>query len=83
MRRLDIYSPLPPDVLEKYDIVNVRLFICAVRDNEPLPVLKNLLKMLSESPLLVQRFQTGSKSRLLACIRLTGHNRAGRISPMV
>ena len=62
MRRLDIYSPLPPDVLEKYDIVNVRLFICAVRDNEPLPVLKNLLKMLSQSPSLVRGFRPVPKA---------------------
>ena len=34
-------------------MVTVRLFIYVVRHNEPLPVLKNFLKMLSQSPSLV------------------------------
>lgn len=53
IRRLDIYSPLPADLVEKYDIINVRLFICVVRDNDPVPVLNNILKMLSQSLALV------------------------------
>lgn len=49
IRKLDIYKPLPEELVGKYDIVHVRLFICVIKDNDPVPVLTNLLKMLSES----------------------------------
>lgn len=40
LRRLDVYSPLPADLAEKCDIssINVRLFICVLRDKNPIPV---------------------------------------------
>ena len=44
LRKVDVYSPLPADLVEEYDMVNVRLFTCVARDNEPLPVLKHLLR---------------------------------------
>lgn len=48
VRKLDILKPLPEELLGQYDIVHVRLFICVIRDDDPVPVLTNLLKMLSE-----------------------------------
>ena len=57
-------------MIEKYDIVNVRLFLCVVRNNEPLPVLKNLVKMLSSSPLLLAQWPWTCSSSFLACVRL-------------
>ncbi len=53
VRRLDIYLPLPEALVEKYDIVNVRLFVSVERDNDPVPILKNLLKILSQSLSLI------------------------------
>lgn len=47
IRKLDIFEPLPEELVGKYDIVHVRLFLCVVRNDDLVPVLTNLLKMLS------------------------------------
>ena len=80
IRKFDIYSALPADLVEKYDIVNVRLFLCVVRNNDPLPVLKNLLKMLSQFSLLAQWPDPSQKA---VPRPLNIRNRAWRISSMV
>lgn len=46
---LDIYEPLPDKYVEKFDVVHLRLICAAIRDGDPLPILRNLLKMLSTS----------------------------------
>lgn len=47
IRKLDILKLLPDELVGQYDIVNVRLFLCVIRNDDPVPVLTNLLKMLS------------------------------------
>ncbi len=44
----DVLSEPPPSLLQKYDIVHVQLFITILRDGNPVPMLQNLMKMLSE-----------------------------------
>ena len=44
---LDIHQPIPEELKGKYDIVNVRLFLTVVRKDDPLPILQNLMDMLS------------------------------------
>lgn len=44
----DVLSEPPPSLLEKYDIIHVQLFITILRDGNPVPMLRNLMKMLSE-----------------------------------
>lgn len=85
LRRLDVYSPVPADLVEKYDIssINVRLFIYVVRDKNPISVLKTPPKMLSESLSSVRWLQTDSRNRFLTCFRLTSQIRAWRTSSMV
>ncbi|MCJ1239924.1 hypothetical protein MMC14_007922 [Varicellaria rhodocarpa] len=46
MYPLDVFADIPPDLLGKYDIVHIRLFMCVVRNNDPELLLKNLLKLL-------------------------------------
>lgn len=48
IRKLDIYESLPEELVGQYDVVHVRLFLCVIKNNDPVPVLTNLLKMLSE-----------------------------------
>jgi hypothetical protein len=44
---LDIFTEnLPKDLVGKFDIVHVRLFLLVVRNNDPVPILRNLLKLL-------------------------------------
>lgn len=50
MHKLDAFSPLPHDLLGKYDIVHLRLFIVLIKDNDPVPLLRNLIAMLSKKP---------------------------------
>lgn len=47
IRKLDILKPLPEELVGQYDIVHVRLLLCVIRNDDPVPVLTNLLKMLS------------------------------------
>ena len=47
MRTLDAFAEVPDDLVGIYDVVHLRLFACVVKDNDPLPVLTNVLKMLS------------------------------------
>ncbi|PQE23680.1 UMTA methyltransferase family protein [Rutstroemia sp. NJR-2017a BVV2] len=42
----DVFAEPPADLLEKYDIIHVQLFITLIRDGNPVPMLKNLIKML-------------------------------------
>ena len=44
---LDIYEPLPDAYVEKFDVVHLRLMCAAIRNGDPSPILRNLLKMLS------------------------------------
>ena len=44
----DVLSEPPSELLEKYDIIHVQLFITILRDGNPVPMLRNLMKMLSE-----------------------------------
>ena len=44
---LDIFDKIPANLHGQYDIINVRYFCLVVRDNNPTPMIDNLLKMLS------------------------------------
>lgn len=46
-RQYDVLTAPPNDLLEKYDIVHVRHLSYIIRNNDPAPVLRTLLKMLS------------------------------------
>ncbi|KAK3374773.1 S-adenosyl-L-methionine-dependent methyltransferase [Podospora didyma] len=46
VHHLDCLAPLPGDLLEKYDIVHVQLFHLAVHNNDPAPIIRNLVKLL-------------------------------------
>ena len=43
----DILSEPPRKLCEKYDVIHVQLFITILRDGNPVPMLQNLMKMLS------------------------------------
>lgn len=51
---VDCLAPLPQHLLEKYDIVHVQLFHLAVHNNDPGPIIQNLLGLLSEAGLQKQ-----------------------------
>ncbi|KAJ4294978.1 hypothetical protein N0V90_006986 [Kalmusia sp. IMI 367209] len=42
----DIFSEPPAKLIEVYDVIHVQLFITILRDGNPVPMLKNLMKML-------------------------------------
>jgi hypothetical protein len=45
----DIFSEPPTELIEAYDVIHVQLFITVLRDGNPVPMLKNMMKMLSRS----------------------------------
>ena len=47
---LDILDEVPTHLVERYDIVHVGLLVLVAR-NDPMPLLRNLVRMLSASPL--------------------------------
>ena len=48
LRIHDCLSEPPIDLLEQYDIVHLQCFNSVVPDNDPAPVVRNMLKMLSQ-----------------------------------
>lgn len=48
LESLDMFSSIPEELIGKYDVVHVRLFLCVVQDDDPRPLLKIILKMLSK-----------------------------------
>ncbi|THD00355.1 hypothetical protein EYZ11_000248 [Aspergillus tanneri] len=53
LRSVDIYQPLPEDLYGVYDIIHLRLFLVVIRNDDPVPVLSNLVKMLSGCSLVL------------------------------
>jgi hypothetical protein len=47
VRVWDATQPPPSELVGAYDIVNVRLFLVVVKNNDPLPVLRNIVQLLS------------------------------------
>ena len=47
MRYLNALGEIPEHLIGMYDIVQLRLFQVVVKDNDPGPLLRNMLKMLS------------------------------------
>lgn len=45
---LDALAPLPDHLTEMYDIVHVGLVVMLIRDENPEPLMQNLIKMLSK-----------------------------------
>lgn len=35
-------------MVEKYDVVHIQLFACIVKENDPAPLVKNLMSLLSK-----------------------------------
>lgn len=56
LRELDLYEPLPAELEGIYDVVHLRLFFVVIRNDDPGPVLRNMLRMLSESCLFFACF---------------------------
>ncbi|MCJ1270762.1 hypothetical protein MMC22_010659 [Lobaria immixta] len=42
----DALLPIPDELIEKYDIIHVRIFVAVVKNEDPTPILKNLISML-------------------------------------
>jgi hypothetical protein len=65
-RTLDIFAPIPEDLRAKFDVVHVRLFLLVVRDNDPIPILSNLLKLLKPGGYLHWQEYDTSKTSVVA-----------------
>lgn len=48
MSTLDIHKDIPGELKGRYDIVHVRLLLTVVKNDDPSPILENLMDMLSK-----------------------------------
>jgi len=49
LEEFDIYASIPERLVGRFDVVHVQLLVAGVRDADPVPVLNQLLRMLSMS----------------------------------
>ena len=65
MQCMDAFSPVPPELVEKYDVVHISIFVAVVSVSKIglVPLLKNLVQMLSEFPSVPP--QSSAKLRLI------------------
>ena len=49
MKCMDIFDPVPSDLVEKYDVIHIAIFVAVVSFSKVglVPLLKNLIRMLS------------------------------------
>ena len=45
-----MFSEVPEDLVEKFDVVHIRLVLLVIKDGNPVPLIQNLLKLLSKHP---------------------------------
>ena len=45
---LDAFDDLPQDMIAKFDVVHIRAFAAVVKSGDPGPLMRNLIKLLSE-----------------------------------
>ena len=57
-RQWDVTQDVPPDLVGYFDIVNIRYFVFIVKDDDPRPLLRNLVKLLSMHPSRFPHFPT-------------------------
>ena len=48
LQGLDAFATLPEDLIAKYDVVHLRLFLLVVQNDDPGPLIRNAVKMLSK-----------------------------------
>ncbi|KAI1359099.1 hypothetical protein F5Y08DRAFT_320453 [Xylaria arbuscula] len=53
LRQANMYEPFPSDLLGKFDVVNVRLIIFALKDGEGIELAKNLMTLLKPGGYIV------------------------------
>lgn len=51
LRQWDMFTEPPAELVGQYDIVHIRLVTLVVKDNNPLPIIQNMRKLLSTGSL--------------------------------
>ena len=67
MRQLDALGEIPEHLIGIYDIVHLQLFQVVVKNNDPGPLLQNMLRILSRYPNLLACKHTLAFIRTLHC----------------
>ncbi len=45
---MDVFDDIPDDLVERFDVVHVRAFAVIIKNNDPVPFLRNMMRLLSE-----------------------------------
>ena len=48
LKHLDIFQPIPESLVGQYDMVYIRLFMFVVQNDDPGPMLENIVRLLSK-----------------------------------
>ena len=56
LKQWDVFSDVPADLVSRFDIVHLRLFAWVVEE-DPRPLIQNLLKILSKYPIFCRPWQ--------------------------
>jgi len=48
LRVLDVFDEIPKELVAKFDVVHVRTFAAIIKNNNPVPFLEHMMRMLSE-----------------------------------
>ena len=51
LQKWDMFSDPPEELVGQFDIVHVRLIMLVIKDNNPVPIIHNLWKLLSKPPI--------------------------------
>ena len=68
---MDVFGEIPENLVEKFDVVHIRTFCIVVKNGNPVPLLKNMIELLSEfticlpSPRVFLVFRCANISRFL------------------
>ncbi len=83
LETMNVFGDIPDDFIEKFDVVHIRTFAVAVTHSNPIPLIKNLVRMLSEfTPFLLPEYIIVENTLMVrAPCRARGLSAMGRIRP--
>ena len=54
LKVMDVFGHIPEEMVEKFDVVHIRTFALVIKNSDPMPLLQNLIRMISRvSPLFI------------------------------
>ena len=75
---MDVFGQIPEEMVEKFDVVHIRTFALVIKSSDPMPLLQNLIRMISRVPPLF----IAESIDILCTLMIRIFYRAGRLFAM-